>query len=256
MQAGAQAFLSHVILESPRGDLDELFTANFAFANALTAPFWGVEARGSGLTKVATDGKQRAGILTDVAVMTTLAKANQTAPVTRGQFVRERILCGEVPPPPADLNVMVPEPKPGVTTRQLFAEHSVNPSCGGCHKLMDGIGFGFEGYDAVGRFRSLEGGKPVDATGTITATKALNGNFDGAVALARKLGTSDEVSSCVMLQWFRYALGRFEADADACSIATVTRDFAGGQHRIRDLLVALTVSSSFLNRKPITPGQD
>ena len=107
---------------------------------------------------------QRAGILTQGAFLATHAKADETNPITRGRTVADRVLCKDLPLPPDD----IPDPKPpgeGLTTRERFAEHGANPCAQACHNIIDPLGFSFENYDAIGAWRTMDGGKPVNAAG-------------------------------------------------------------------------------------------
>ena len=161
--------------------------------NAELATFYGVTPpTGTGFQKVMLDPLQRAGIVTQPAILASNAKPNQTSPVLRGKFVREQLLCQQLPSPPANLVIMVPQVTPGSTTRQRFAMHESQSSCAACHKLMDGMGLGFEQYDPLGRWRTTDQGLPIDASGTIVATDDIDGDFVGGVALAQKLASSSE----------------------------------------------------------------
>ena len=102
-----------------------------------------------------------AGILTNHAL------ASRTSPTLRGVFVRERILCQDIPPPPPNVDVNLAEPAPGAeaqTTRERLAEHRENPVCAGCHAFFDPIGLSFEHYDGIGAYRDTENGLPIDAS--------------------------------------------------------------------------------------------
>ena len=94
--------------------------------------------------------------------------------------MRERILCQEMPSPPATVDVTPPKPNPLLTTRERFAQHEKDPYCAGCHRLMDPIGLGFESYDAIGRFRTKEGSLNIDAS---SALKRANRHLDRVVDL-------------------------------------------------------------------------
>ncbi|MFY0537526.1 DUF1585 domain-containing protein [Nannocystis pusilla] len=115
--------------------------------------------------------------------------------------------------------------------------------------MMDPIGFGFEHFDGIGRWREVEAGQPIDATGEILGG-TTKGTFDGVPELASLLVDSPEVERCMTLQWFRYAYGRADAKEDACTIDDLTRQFAGSGRRIQDLIVALTQSEAFLSAAP------
>jgi hypothetical protein len=144
--------------------------------------------------------------------------------------------------------ITVPAPDPNSTARERFAEHSKNDACRGCHELMDSIGFGFESYDGVGRFRVEENGKPIDATGSITQSD-VDGEFEGVVELAHKLTGSDKVRNCYATQWFRFAYGRGETKEDTCTMDVLKEQFEATGGDIKELLVALTQTDAFLYRK-------
>jgi hypothetical protein len=136
------------------------------------------------------------------------------------------------------------------TTRERFIQHSVDPNCAGCHSLIDPVGFGFENYDAVGAYRTVENGKPIDASGRVVSTRddSLTTTFNGVIELSRKLADSRQVHDCVSAEWMRFAMGRGLAAGDACSLAQVQDKFMTSQGRFDDLLVAIIMSDTFRTR--------
>jgi hypothetical protein len=195
------------------------------------------------------DPTQRAGLLTRAGVLARHAHADQTSPVHRGKLVRENFLCTPLPPPPPDVANVPPDPEPGSTTRERFAQHTADPACAGCHALVDGLGFGLEGYDAIGAFRTLDGGLPVDASGEIVGTEDIDGTFDGSVELSARLAESDQVRRCVTTQWFRFGLGRMDTPDDACAVERTYAAFADSDHDVRALIEAIAVSDAFRFRR-------
>src|SRR5262249_14913170 len=163
--------------------------------------------------------------------------------VHRGKFVREQLLCDQLPPPPPDIEIKPPDLSPTLTTRQRFSQHAANASCALCHHLMDPIGLGFESFDGAGAFRATENGQTIDATCRIDDADVA-GAFDGVLQLQQRLAGSAQVQACVASQWFRYGYGRAETDADACNLKKINDRFAAGGYRITDLLVALTESDA------------
>lgn len=251
MRAETAAFVEHVLWTGDR-KLGTLLTAPIGFVSGPLAALYGVDgAADASLQRVSLDPQQRAGVLTQAAVLAVHALPNQSSPVARGKFVRERLLCQEPPSVPPELNVTPPEVDPASSTRERFAEHTANAACASCHELMDPIGFGFEHYDAVGRFRDSDGGRAVDSRGFIVHSDDLDGPFANARELAEKLAGSRQVSDCVAGQWFRYAFGRFEAGADACSLQQIRQAFSASGGDLLELLVALTQSETFLYRRAV-----
>jgi hypothetical protein len=168
--------------------------------------------------------------------------------VRRGKFVREQLLCQLLPPPPPNAQIQAPELDPRLTTRERFSRHAQDQACAICHKLMDPIGLGFESYDAVGRWRASEAGRPIDNSGEIVDADVA-GRFTGAVELGAKLAGSAQVRECLVKQWFRFGYGRSETAADLCSLETLKARFAAGGNDVRELLVALTQTDTFLYRR-------
>tara|TARA_B100001750_G_scaffold146430_2_gene116971 strand:+ start:1315 stop:2931 length:1617 start_codon:yes stop_codon:yes gene_type:complete len=244
LEASLQAFLDEVW---ETGDGRLLYTADFGYVNARTADLFGVDGSelGEELERVPLNTEQRSGLLTHPGLLALNAKANQSDPIHRALFVRERMLCQHLPSPPADITVVAPDPAPGLTTRQRFAEHSNNPACTDCHRLLDPLGFGFEHYDAVGAWRDTEQGTAVDASGFMNGTDDMNGEFYGAVDLAGKLIESNQVRSCMARQLFRFALQRVETQADSCSMEGIDRVHADGSLDLRELMLAVVASDAF-----------
>jgi hypothetical protein len=174
------------------------------------------------------------------------AHTDQTSPVHRGILVRENLLCGRILPPPPTLVVTVPPVTAATSTRQRFSQHDADPVCGACHKDIDPLGMGFENYDAIGQYRTMDGLGPVDASGAFTNVRAdLAGPFTGAVQMAQALAKSTEVADCVSRQWFRFALGRVESFDDACTISALQSGFDSSSGNVPQLLEAIAVSVAF-----------
>lgn len=249
MVAETEAFIDHVMWTAS-GSLQTLLTSDLAFVNPTLAGFYGVTAPSGTQLQSVPMGDKRAGILTHGSLMAIMAKANQTAPVKRGEFVRTHVLCQHVPPPPPSVNAATPDPKPGVSTRERFEQHATDPACAACHSLMDPIGFGFENFAGDGRYRDADQGLPVDASGVLVSTRDIDGAFDGPAALTGKLATSSEVRDCVARQWFRYGFGRVESQEDACTMRRLFDSFEAAKGDLRELLVAFTTTDAFRYVRP------
>ena len=244
-----QTFVKRTIFGGP-GDLATLLTAPYTYVPAEVAPLYGT-ATPAADGKLMLDPKQRAGLLTQPALLATFAKADSTDPVHRGKFVFEDILCGSVPPPPANVNITPPVITPNTTARQRFAEHDASATCAACHTFMDPIGLAFENYDGIGRWRDTEGGQVIDASGMLKGTD-IDGPFVGAVALAQKLAASPRVSACAVRQLFRFGFGRFETPEDAPTLDDLGAAFGTSKQKIIELLVAMTQVPAF-SQLEVTP---
>ena len=247
-RAETERFVDEVIWNR-EGTLGALLSARYTFVDQALASFYGVPfPGGDGLVRVNLDSAHRAGIITQASNLAVHAKANQSSPVHRGRFVREQLFCTTPPPPPSDIEIRPPALDPALTTRQRFAQHTADTFCAGCHVLLDPIGFGFEHYDGLGRWRETESGNAIDATGMLSDTDT-DGPFDGAVELALRLAGSAEVERCYARQWFRYGYGRGETSADACALAQLMTAANHTRGDVRELIVALTQTDAFRYRR-------
>jgi hypothetical protein len=250
-RAESERFVDEVVWNGA-GTLTALLGSNVTFVDAELAAFYGVPApaagTGTGLGRVVLDARERAGFLTEGAILAVHAKPNQSSPVQRGRFVREQLFCTTPPPPPPNIAIQPPLLDPRKTTRERFVEHTADPFCASCHTQLDPIGFGFEHYDGIGHWRDTESGLPVDGSGMLTGTD-VDGPFDGAPALAAQLAASAEVRRCYATEWFRFAYGRGETTADACTLAELAGAFDAADGDVRALMVALTQTDAFRYRR-------
>ena len=248
MRDEATGFADFVIRRGD-GRLETLLSAPFTVAAPAVLNLYGTTAAPGADGTIQLDASQRAGLLTQSAFLSAHSHPNQTSPVHRGLSVRKNLLCTDLPDPPANVNNNPPAPDPNATTRQRFEQHRTDPTCAGCHQLLDPIGVGFENYDAIGRYRSDENGLPIDAKGELVSAGTASGTFSGAVELAKKLATSPEVRTCVQKQWFRFSLGRFEGPEDACTLQSLASDFSASDFDVKTLLLSLVTSDAFRYRK-------
>ncbi|NVB39653.1 DUF1592 domain-containing protein [Pseudenhygromyxa sp. WMMC2535] len=235
------------------GSLADLMTVDFTYVTAELAAFYGVPAPDNvdaeGFGRVELDGVTYGGLLTQGALNATHAKPTTSSPIHRGVMVRERLLCQELPPPPASLDTSPPPVDPSLSTRERYEQHSSDPACAGCHELIDGIGFGLEHYDAIGRFRDYDGEHPVDAAGEIVRSQDIDGTFEGAAQLQDILAAGEEVQSCYVQMWAEYSLGAELEGELECVGDSLRERFAASEGRLDVLVDALVTSPHFLRRR-------
>jgi hypothetical protein len=162
-------------------------------------------------------------------------------------------MCHETPPPPETISTVLPETDPTLTLRERFIAHSKSPSCAGCHSRIDPFGFAMENYDPIGRFRELDNGKPVDASGAITFTRATNVKFRNGVELIEALALSPEVHQCYVRQVFRYMMGRIENDGDDVVLREAFEKFTASNLDSREIILSIVGSDAFRFRKGVSP---
>ena len=115
---------------------------------------------------------------------------------------------------------------------------------------MDKLGYGFESYDGIGKFRTTENGVPVDDSGEIIGSD-VDGPFRGAPDLARKLAQSKQVHHCMTEQWFRYAFGRLDSELDRCVLESLVKRFSSADLKVADLLMAIVESDGFRSYRAV-----
>jgi hypothetical protein len=244
-------FVEYVFGEGDRR-LDTLLSAPFSFVNGPLATLYGMTAGAPAAgtwQRLDLPKDQRAGLLTQGSLMATLAHDNRTSFILRGKMVREALLCATPLMPPADVPA---EPKldPQASAKARSEAHRKDPACASCHELFDPMGFAFEIYDAVGRYRTSDGAGPIDARVQLTHTKGLDGKTAAnAVELARLLAGADEVRDCVARQWMRFGLGRDDAAEDEPSLAGAIKAFKDGGAKLPALLVSIARSDAFRYQK-------
>lgn len=243
----ADALIEDVIFGGGDGKLASLLTTTTTRADAAVAALYGIAAPANDWDLVELPGAQRAGLVTSGAFLASRAHQVNGSPVLRGVFVLDRLLCEKPPAPDASIDTTPPDaseqPEP-TTNRARYAQHTTDTACQGCHAGIDGVGFGLEGYDAIGRFRTTDSGFPVDDSGNLEGT-SLGGTFAGGPELARLLADSSLVQDCVARQWLTWSRGRLEERNDASHDAAVLAAFAAAQGDVRELLIAIAVSPAF-----------
>ncbi|MBM4381290.1 MAG: DUF1588 domain-containing protein, partial [Deltaproteobacteria bacterium] len=244
----AQLF-AHVVFDGTHR-VDELYTANYSFVSGELATHYGLAAPQATPSRITYPDGSRSGILGHASILGTAAHSDQSSPIRRGLFVRRNLLCQELPPPPPDVG-SAPQVDPHATTRERFAQHTSNPACASCHRHIDPVGFGFERFDALGRLRDSENGRPVDPAGDMTDVEALGAGtsapFQDLAALGRTLAGSKAAHACLARQAYRFTRGLLEQDPCVTLPYEEHLRQAGGD--IRELLVELVSSNDFAERR-------
>jgi hypothetical protein len=188
------------------------------------------------------------GLLQHASFLSSFAHEDASAPVLRGKAVLERLLCRKLPKPSElGIDLVLPAPDPNATTRERFARHAQSERCAPCHDQIDGVGFSFENFDAVGRLRASEAGKPVDTSGQVIIDGQLLVLKD-SVDLARALATSEEVAVCAARQVVRFAAGS-EVDAVEDDFVEATRSLPSSERNsLVGLLLAYVRGDCFARR--------
>jgi hypothetical protein len=219
--------------------LNERLAKHYAIPNVYGARFRRVEL---------DDNSHRGGLLRQGSILTVTSYADRTSPVNRGKWILGNLM-GVAPPPPPNGVPKLPEThgvEQPVSMRERMSQHRADPVCAGCHKLMDPAGFAMENYDAVGRWRTQENGKVIDASGGLPDGSA----FTGVDGLQKALMSRPEAFVGTMTEkLMTYSLGRGVTYADAPAIRKIVRDSREGGYRFSSLVLGIVNSTPFEMRR-------
>jgi hypothetical protein len=248
MLTEARLFVDDVVRHGD-GTMSALLTTPATFINADLAAFYGIKGpTGSTFERVDLDPARYSGLLTQGALMATLAHEEEPSQVYRGKFVLEQLLCNPPPPPPDNVNLQLPVPDPNKSARVQLEELTAKEPCHTCHIRMNPIGFAMDHLDAVGRWRDLDGAHPLDTTGVLVGPGDASGSFTDTIALAKLLAKSEAMRACMVGHWFHYAYGRGEGPKDACSMTQLQSGFEASGGNVKTLLLDLIQTPAFLYR--------
>lgn len=249
MRQETQTFLENIVFSG--GSWPEALTAPYSYMNEELATFYGISGvTGSAFQKVPLDGVKRAGLLTQGGIVAGPIHSNETNPVVRGSFVLSKLMCAKISTPPASLGPIVPpDVAKGGTARERYSAHSSNPQCAGCHRLLDPIGFSLENFNAVGQWQEQENGKPID----VSVESPQLGVLSGAVELGKKLAESPDAEACFAANWANFAYGRASEDQEACTMQRVQEHFKTSGYNVKELLLELTQTDTFLYLPGVRP---
>ncbi len=233
---------------SSEDGLSELLVGTRTQVNSVLEEFYGLPSQSSGpddWREVELDAEQRVGVLTHPVLMARFAHGTSPSDILRGKFVRMSLLCGNIAPPPAGAQQAQAEIAPeGATPREQAQARLDHPTCGGCHHMMDPIGFGFSAFDGAGRY-APDG---VDVSGVINSPGEVTGEFQGVRELGELLVAAPEVQSCLATQFVRYSLGKTESAEESCSMDQLSLSLSEESTRLIDMFAALAGAPAFAER--------
>jgi hypothetical protein len=238
-------FLGDIAFDSKR-NFHDILDARFTYVDKALAAHYGLAApTAAGFTRVELPANgPRGGVLTQAAFLSAQAHPIEPSPTLRGKLVRERLLCQAVPEPPPDVPIVLEDPPPNSeprTLRERLNQHMTDPTCRGCHQITDPIGFGFQNFDAIGRFRTTELNRPIDASGSLDT----RGNFTDARGFSVLLKGDPRLTSCITRTAFRFAAGHIELDSEDSSLDAVERATQQKGFNFKAWLAEIAASDAF-----------
>ena len=230
---------------SEASDFRQLLTADSLHLNGRLAKFYGVDLPADApFQKVALDAEHRAGVLSHPYLMAGFAYAQSSSPIHRGVFIARSVLGRSLRPPPEAVAPLAPDLHASLTTRERVALQTKAESCQSCHAMVNPLGFTLEHFDAVGRFRKDEQGKPIDASGIYRTRKGQTVEFDGVRGLATYLADSEETHTAFVQQLFHHLVKQPVRAFGSDKLANLRQSFAQNQFHIRKLAVEIIATSA------------
>lgn len=228
--------------------LTTLLSANYSFVNGRLAKHYGMaEPTGEEFVRVELPPERRAGILAHGSVLAVTAFEDRTSPVLRGKWVLDHLLADPPPPPPPDAGSL-PEASGDLThktLRERLEQHRADPTCASCHKRMDPIGLAMENFDAVGRWRDMEGEQKIDVSGELPDGRKLNGPESLRDVLLTDFA---RIRRSLAERLLIYGLGRGLEPYDRCAVNEVVAAAENGGDTFASMVRAVVKSTPFQNR--------
>jgi hypothetical protein len=233
----------------------EVLTADYTFVNEQLAAHYEIpNVYGTDFRRVRVPADARRGLLGHGSFLTLTSATNRTSPVTRGAWLLENILGSPPPQPPPNVPAL-PENTEGqgiellpTSVRERMVAHRDDPACRGCHQLMDPIGLALENFDAIGRWRTLDSGSPVDASGQLVDGTMIDGAGDLRDAL---LAYPDAYLQTLIEKLLMYATGRATDYYDMPVVREVAARASENGYRFSEIVAGIVESDSFQMRMKI-----
>jgi mono/diheme cytochrome c family protein len=246
MKTETTMFFEYMLRENR--PISEFLDARYTFLNERLAKHYGIDGvSGPEFRRVDLTTDQRGGVLSQAGVLTVSSYPTRTSPVIRGKYVLQNILGTPPPPPPPDVPVL-DEGAIGTvgSLRQQLEKHRNDPTCASCHGRMDPLGFGLENYDAIGKWRTMDGKFPVDSSGTLP-----DGKIFGSPAEMRAILTSQlpQFSRTLIEKMLTYSLGRGLKTYDGRTVDNMNRELAASGYRFQTLIQQIVQSVPFQSRR-------
>jgi cytochrome c553 len=253
LRTSLELFLEDV-LWSDASDFRQLLLADSLILNGRLGRFYGVDLPPDApFRKVTPKNGERAGVLSHPYLLATFAYTSTSSPIHRGVFLSRSVLGRTLRPPPEAFAPLAADLHPQLTTRQRVDLQTRPQSCQTCHTMINPLGFTLEHFDAIGRYRDQEKGRPIDATGAYQTRSGEVVKFTGVRDLAKFLADSEEVHDAFVEQLFHYLVKQPIRAFGPQEIADLRRSFAANQYNVRKLMVTMITESALA--KPVTSPQ-
>ena len=246
MLTETRMFLAAIVKED-RSLLD-FIDADFTFVNGRIARHYGIpDVKGDAFRRVTLSGNRRGGLLTHASILTLTSNPTRTSPVKRGKWILENILGAPPAAPPPGVSRLDPQTDTSGSLRERLGRHSQNASCAACHRKMDALGFAFENFDAIGRWRAKDGAVPIDASGVLPNGRKFDGPTQLQALLRGEL--KDDFLRCLTEKMLAYALGRELEYYDEPAVRKILDALTRSGYRFSTLVLEISRSEPFRKRR-------
>lgn len=230
------------------GSLADFLDAKYTFLNDRLAKHYGIDGvMGPEFRRVELKTDQRGGILSHASVLTVSSYPTRTSPVIRGKYVLQNVLGAPPPPPPPDVPALDEEAVGSAgSLRQQLEKHRSNAVCASCHSRMDVLGFGLENYDAIGKWRTMDGKFPIDVSGTFPNGKSFSSPIEMRALLKEEL---PDFARCITEKMLTYSLGRGLERYDRKTVDQISRNLAASGYGFQALIQVIVQSLPFQSRR-------
>jgi hypothetical protein len=242
------------LLVTNNGDYRDIFTTRKTFLTRLLGSVYGVPVTTSTGWEAHEypEGDPRAGILTEVSFVALHSHPGRSSPTIRGKALREVFLCQKVPDPPGNVNfALVQDTKNPAfhTARARLGAHINQPTCAGCHKIMDPVGLAMENFDSAGGFRSTENDSPIDTKGVIDGME-----FNDVVGFTKAIHDHPQAPVCLVNRLYAFGTGRAATKDEAEWLNYQIKQFSASGYKVPDLMRRIASSKAFYRIS--TPGTE
>src|SRR2546423_787934 len=244
LRTSLNLFLKDVVW-SGSSDYRNLLLADYMYVNDRLASFYGLNTNGTDdFVKVKLDPKERSGVLTHPYLLAEFSYQKQTSPIHRGVFLTRNIVGRALKPPPMAMTFKDSDFAPNLTMREKVAQLTRSQACQPCHSVINPLGFSLEQYDAVGRFRTSEGDRPIDAVSNYTTDDGETIRLTGARDLAQFAAGSEQAQNAFIEQLFNQIVKQPMLAYGSDVLNHLRQSFVESSFNVRKLLVDIATLSA------------
>lgn len=252
LRASLALFVDHVVW-SESSDYRELLRADYLYANDRIARYYGLPLPAtSDLVRVTAPAGQRSGVLTHPYLLAALSYKTSSSPIHRGVFLTRSIVGRTLKAPPMAQAFDEASFEQGMTMREKVVKLTRSENCQGCHAIINPLGFSLEWYDAVGRYRATENGRPVDAVSTYTGDEDEKIRLTGARDVADFALANERACQTFIEQLFHHLVKQPAMAYGPDTLEHLRVSFIASHYNIQHLVAEIATLAALRGVEPVT----